>query len=42
VEEASTNPLVANGEMVGRAGHRTPALPRDQVASLFRSPGGNS
>jgi D-aminopeptidase len=38
VEEAVANALTANEEMVGRAGHRTPALPRDQVAALFRSP----
>ena len=36
VEEAVTDALTANEEMVGRAGHRTPALPRDQVAALFR------
>jgi D-aminopeptidase len=42
VEEAVANALTANEEMVGRAGHRTPALPRDRVAALFRSPGGNA
>jgi D-aminopeptidase len=36
VEESVANALTANEEMVGRAGHRTPALPRDQVAALFR------
>ena len=39
VEEAVANALVANEEMTGRAGHRTPALPRDRVAALFKSPG---
>ena len=42
VEEAVANALVANEEMVGRAGHRTPALPRDRVAAPFRSPDGNA
>jgi D-aminopeptidase len=36
-EEAVVNALVANEEMTGRDGHRSPALPRDQVAELFRS-----
>jgi L-aminopeptidase/D-esterase-like protein len=36
VEEAVANALVANEEMTGRDGHRSPALPRDQVAALFR------
>jgi D-aminopeptidase len=36
-EEAVANALVANEEMVGRHGHRTPALPRDKVAELFRT-----
>lgn len=35
VEEAVANALVANEEMVGRDGHRSPALPRDRVAGLF-------
>ena len=35
VEEAVGNALVANEEMVGRDGHRSPALPRDRVARLF-------
>ena len=35
VEEAVANALVANEEMVGRDGHRSPALPRDRVARLF-------
>ena len=34
-EEAVANALVANEEMTGRDGHRTPALPRDRVAALF-------
>jgi D-aminopeptidase len=33
-EEAVLNSLVANKEMVGRDGHRSPALPRDRVAHL--------
>jgi hypothetical protein len=28
---------VAAEEMTGRDGHRSPALPRDKVAELFRS-----
>ena len=38
-EEAVANALVANEDMTGRDGHRTPALPRDRVAELFRSRG---
>jgi D-aminopeptidase len=34
-EEAVLNALVANEDMTGREGHRTPALPRDRVAGLF-------
>jgi D-aminopeptidase len=34
VEEAVANALVANEEMVGREGHRTPALPRNRTAQL--------
>ena len=34
-EEAVLNALVANEDMTGRAGHRTPALPRDQVVRLL-------
>ena len=37
VEEAVANALVANEEMTGRNGHRSPALPRDRVAALFRA-----
>ena len=33
-EEAVANALVANEEMVGRDGHRTPGLPREKVAAL--------
>jgi D-aminopeptidase len=36
-EEAVANALVANEEMTGRDGHRSPALPRDRVAGLFRA-----
>src|SRR5262249_52743547 len=36
-EEAVANALVANEEMTGRDGHRTPALPRHRVAALFRT-----
>ena len=32
-EEAVVNALVANEDMTGRDGHRTPALPRDRVDS---------
>jgi D-aminopeptidase len=34
-EEAVLDSLVANEEMVGFRGHRTPALPRDRVAELL-------
>ncbi len=34
-EEAVLNALVANEEMTGRDGHRTPALPRDRFARLL-------
>jgi D-aminopeptidase len=37
VEEAVANALVANEDMVGRDGRRSPALPRDRVADLFRA-----
>ena len=36
-EEAVANALVANEEMTGRDGRRTPGLPRDRVAALFRA-----
>jgi len=35
VEESVVNALVANEEMVGRDGHRTPALPHDRVRELL-------
>lgn len=35
VEEAVANALVANEDMIGRDGHRTPALPRDRVRDLI-------
>jgi L-aminopeptidase/D-esterase-like protein len=38
-EEAVLNSLVANEEMVGRAGHRTPPLPRDEVVRMLRARG---
>jgi D-aminopeptidase len=34
-EEAVVNALVANEEMTGRDGHRSPALPRARVTELF-------
>jgi D-aminopeptidase len=34
-EEAVLNALIANEDMTGRAGHRTPALPRDRLARLL-------
>jgi D-aminopeptidase len=34
-EEAVANALIANEEMTGRAGHRTPALPRDRLAAIL-------
>ena len=37
VEEAVANALVANEDMVGYRGRRTPALPRDRVAAVFES-----
>ena len=36
-EEAILNALVANADMTGLDGHRTPALPRDRVAALLRA-----
>ncbi|MET0702331.1 MAG: P1 family peptidase [Mycobacterium sp.] len=36
VEEAVLNALVVNADMVGRDGHRTPALPLDRLADLLR------
>jgi L-aminopeptidase/D-esterase-like protein len=34
-EEAVVNALVANDDMIGRDGHRSPALPRDRVTGLL-------
>jgi D-aminopeptidase len=34
-EEAVINALVANHDMTGRAGHRSPALPRDKLTDLL-------
>jgi L-aminopeptidase/D-esterase-like protein len=36
VEEAVVNALVANTTMIGRDGHRTPALPHDRLTALLR------
>jgi D-aminopeptidase len=38
-EEAVVNALVANEDMTGRDGHRTPALPRDQLVQLLTAAG---
>lgn len=38
-EEAVLNVLVANEEMVGFRGHRTPALPRGRVVAILRERG---
>jgi L-aminopeptidase/D-esterase-like protein len=35
-EEAVINAMVANEDMTGRQGHRTPALPRERVAAIAR------
>jgi L-aminopeptidase/D-esterase-like protein len=40
VEEAVINALVANEDMVGRSGHRTPGLPRERVVELVTKTGG--
>lgn len=37
IEEAVMNALVANEEMVGRRGHRSPAFPRERLAALLAS-----
>jgi len=34
-EEAVLNALIANEDMIGRNGHRTPALPRDRLVRLL-------
>jgi L-aminopeptidase/D-esterase-like protein len=36
-EESVANALVAGEDMTGRDGHRSPGLPRDQVAGFFRA-----
>jgi L-aminopeptidase/D-esterase-like protein len=38
-EEAVLNALVANEDMVGFRGHRSPALPRERVVELLRARG---
>jgi D-aminopeptidase len=38
VEEAVLNALVVNSEMIGRDGHRTPALPLDRVRQALQGP----
>jgi D-aminopeptidase len=38
-EEAVVNALVANEDMTGRDGHRSPALPRDHLTRLLRDAG---
>jgi L-aminopeptidase/D-esterase-like protein len=38
-EEAVANALVANEDMTGRDGHRTPALPRARVTELLAAAG---
>ena len=36
-EEAVLNSLVANEDMTGKDGHRTPALPRDRLAAIVQA-----
>jgi len=38
-EEAVVNALIANEDMVGYRGHRTPSLPRDRVVELLKATG---
>jgi D-aminopeptidase len=38
-EEAVVDSLVANSEMIGFRGHRTPALPRDQLVKILKARG---
>jgi len=38
-EEAVLNALSANEDMIGRAGHRTPALPREKVTGRLAAYG---
>ena len=42
VEESVANALVANEDMIGRNGHRTPGLPRDRVRELVAKARGAS
>ena len=37
VEEAVLNALIVNSDMVGRDGHRSPALPHDRLMALLRT-----
>ena len=37
VEEAVLNALVVNSDMIGRDGHRSPALPHEQLRALLRN-----
>jgi len=37
VEEAVLNALIVNSDMVGRDGHRSPALPHDRLMALLRA-----
>ncbi len=36
-EEAVVNALVANADMVGRDGHRSPALPHDRLIHALKA-----
>jgi L-aminopeptidase/D-esterase-like protein len=36
VEEAVLNALVVNDDMIGRDGHRSPALQHDRLTTLLR------
>ncbi|WP_455707487.1 P1 family peptidase [Mesorhizobium sp. ORM8.1] len=38
-EEAVLNALVANSDMIGRDGNRTPALPRAKVLAALKARG---
>jgi D-aminopeptidase len=38
-EEAAVDSLVANSEMIGFRGHRTPALPRDRLVKILKARG---
>jgi L-aminopeptidase/D-esterase-like protein len=38
-EEAVVDSLVANSEMIGFRGHRTPALPRDRLVKILKARG---